>query len=495
MLTSILFDVGGTIIDTGSWSSNIKEVAFKHIRNVHDVSEKEFDAYFSQAMSAMREKRRGNPHVDKIKEVAGSIGDSVGMDDSGKRALEEYVKGYRLDNISTHDNAEHILADLHERFDLYVVSNSRTDNINSFLEKLPMKQLFKGVFISQELGARKEDGELFRIFLEKTGLNPKNCLMVGNDPSTDGRSVDFGIPFCLIDRDGAQSGENYTFRIGSIEELEDVTRFFERDMKKECHFCKTPVLNRIVCESCGNEFKDKVAGDSTLSGFVSDLSRFTGLTDEQTMDNLLMGPLLVRNDWVKEWPTTPEEINDFYARNTNYIYDLTVANMQDEWRSQNDAIVKYALSNRYMDILDYGCGTAQPLLHLAEAGKRVAGVDVSDYTLKYVKDRFSRRNLDISLSKTMMDGKFDMILCMDMLEHVVDPVGEAAAIIPHVKKGGAMALTMRMSRKEDYTHPMHLATNAGKEKEIRKLLSDRGFVREDIPESPRGMEIWKKAKG
>lgn len=490
MLTSIIFDVGETLIDTTSWNRGLEEALFEHISGKYGIDRQRFETCYNTAMSEVRKVRDKGEHVDKVALGAEKIAEMLKFSDSAGHELEAFMKEFRLANLRLFDDAGPLLKELQKRYDLYVLSNARTESIGTFLDRFSIKGLFKQIFISQSFGTRKDEGGLFRVFLYNTSLNPKNCLMVGNDAIIDGKSMELGIPFCFVDRKGEASNHRYTFKIGDLGELNSVLKFFDHEIDRECRMCKATVRNRLVCEKCEKDFRHRVSKDPLLWGMLKDLSDFTGFTEADTVDKLVKGPLLVRDDWINAWPTTESEIRGFYSTNSNYLYDLTVANMQDDWIRQNAVIVGYAKAKDYDSILDFGCGIAQPLIELAESGKNVFGVDWSTPNREYVKRRFASRNIKVSISEEMEEREYDFVICTDVLEHSIDPPEIMRRFLNHIRKGGAVAFTVRLFREDDYLHPMHLAINKDKRGEIEEVLKSSGFARDEKVEAPRGLEIW-----
>lgn len=55
-----------------------------------------------------------------------------------------------------------------------------------------------GVFVSSEYGVQKRSGRLFQLFLQKTGLNPRQVLFVGNDRRADALGAALAGIRCLL---------------------------------------------------------------------------------------------------------------------------------------------------------------------------------------------------------------------------------------------------------------------------------------------------------
>ena len=78
-------------------------------------------------------------------------------------------------------------------------------------------------------------------------------------------------------------------------------------------------------------------------------------------------------------------------------------------------------------ILDVGCGGGILAESLALKGANVKGIDLADGPLEVAKIREQKRNLGITYEKIESSKlikkkeKFDVITCLEMLEHVPDP--------------------------------------------------------------------------
>jgi putative hydrolase of the HAD superfamily len=77
-----------------------------------------------------------------------------------------------------------VLAALHGRFDLAVISNF-DGRLRMILEHLGLSKFFSHIFLSSELGADKPDPEIFLRALCLSGTPPNETLHVGDDPERD----------------------------------------------------------------------------------------------------------------------------------------------------------------------------------------------------------------------------------------------------------------------------------------------------------------------
>ena len=100
-----------------------------------------------------------------------------------------------------------------------------------------------------------------------------------------------------------------------------------------------------------------------------------------------------------------------------------------------------SLNNK--DILDVGCGGGILSEGLSKAGARVVGIDMADKALNVAKLHLHESQLDITYEKSSAEdfsakhaGQFDVVTCMEMLEHVPDPIRVVRACADLVKPGG-----------------------------------------------------------
>lgn len=101
------------------------------------------------------------------------------------------------------------------------------------------------------------------------------------------------------------------------------------------------------------------------------------------------------------------------------------------------------ISSRFpqkISVLDIGCGAGILANALAKEGHRVAGIDLSENSLKLARETDTTQKVDYrpanAYSLPFSDGSFDAACAMDVLEHVEEPqrlIAEAARVL---KPGG-----------------------------------------------------------
>ena len=94
-------------------------------------------------------------------------------------------------------------------------------------------------------------------------------------------------------------------------------------------------------------------------------------------------------------------------------------------------------------ILDVGCGGGILSEALAKAGAQVTGLDLSDASLQVARQHSQQQGLNIEYRYERVEdlaqkeaGTYDVVVCMEMLEHVPEPSKVIAACAQALKPGG-----------------------------------------------------------
>ncbi|WP_301101853.1 bifunctional 2-polyprenyl-6-hydroxyphenol methylase/3-demethylubiquinol 3-O-methyltransferase UbiG [Propionivibrio sp.] len=94
-------------------------------------------------------------------------------------------------------------------------------------------------------------------------------------------------------------------------------------------------------------------------------------------------------------------------------------------------------------ILDIGCGGGILSESMAQRGAEVTGIDLSDKALAVArlhllesKNKVDYRKISAEELTDQAAGDFDIVTCMEMLEHVPNPASTIAACAALVKPGG-----------------------------------------------------------
>ncbi|OCG22048.1 bifunctional 3-demethylubiquinol 3-O-methyltransferase/2-polyprenyl-6-hydroxyphenol methylase [Gilliamella sp. App2-1] len=99
-------------------------------------------------------------------------------------------------------------------------------------------------------------------------------------------------------------------------------------------------------------------------------------------------------------------------------------------------------------VLDVGCGGGILSESLAKLGANVTAIDLADESLAVAKIHASQNGLSINYEKQTVEdhaqqhpSQYDVITCMELLEHVPDPFSVIQACAKLLKPGGKLFLS------------------------------------------------------
>jgi 2-polyprenyl-6-hydroxyphenyl methylase/3-demethylubiquinone-9 3-methyltransferase len=94
-------------------------------------------------------------------------------------------------------------------------------------------------------------------------------------------------------------------------------------------------------------------------------------------------------------------------------------------------------------VIDVGCGGGILAEAMARRGAQVTGIDLSEKGLRVAELHLLESGLEVKYQKAMVEeyaathpGEFDVVTCMELLEHVPEPAGMVAACARLVRPGG-----------------------------------------------------------
>jgi 2-polyprenyl-3-methyl-5-hydroxy-6-metoxy-1,4-benzoquinol methylase len=168
----------------------------------------------------------------------------------------------------------------------------------------------------------------------------------------------------------------------------------------------------------------------------------------------------LREEW--EAAVDPQErpsIEGFYESATT-IYELM------DWHSLRDdngplayvLALDIARQHQVRSCLDFGSGVGSGALLFGGAGIDTSLADISTTLLDFCRwrlDRHARRATFLDLKQgALPEAGFDMVLAMDVFEHLADPVDVAEQLCRTLKPGGL--LFARIHAAEDPDRPHHI---------------------------------------
>jgi SAM-dependent methyltransferase len=182
-------------------------------------------------------------------------------------------------------------------------------------------------------------------------------------------------------------------------------------------------------------------------------------------------------EWKRRDPVDEAGISAFYRESECLGADLEAWHQTAERQEWTKAIVQVAGANYVRSVLDVGAGAGHDLRALREAFPAI--------DLRAVEpNQRLRRALDTYTFPAMAwpelspDGgaPFDLVICIDVLEHVSDPDALLDSIVARIPVGGIL---IEASATHDQSTPLHLPEIAGWVPD--RALQHAGFeVREQV---------------
>ncbi len=125
-------------------------------------------------------------------------------------------------------------------------------------------------------------------------------------------------------------------------------------------------------------------------------------------------------------------------------------------------------------LIEYGCATGAAATVLKDYGFDVTATDISKYAVKKAQKNYKGiKFLVQDMEKPFINGKFDIALAFDVIEHLPHPEIGIKNVYNLLKTGGAVIF----STPNDYPHvsndPTHVSVKPPKEWE--KILKNIGF--------------------
>ena len=192
--TDLIFDLYGTLVDIHTeetdpvWEKCALYFGYYGAR----YTGTELKQAFSRAMEE-KQARAGQsyecfpdlPFEPVLAQLFRDRGVTEGAEELGFHAAQLF-RICSTDYLRLYPGAEDALKWLRQKgYRLWLLSNAQRVFTAYELEALGIGPCFDGSFLSSDYGCRKPDGRFFRALLEEKQLDPKTCLMIGNDLETD----------------------------------------------------------------------------------------------------------------------------------------------------------------------------------------------------------------------------------------------------------------------------------------------------------------------
>jgi 2-haloacid dehalogenase len=179
-LTTVVFDIGGVLLD---WDP-------RHLyRKLFDGDDGAMEAFLSEVCTLQWHVQHdlGHPAAPSCQKLAERYPEQADLIWAWARRTEEMVAGPIAGTVS-------ILLELNQRgVPCYGLSNMEAETFPVRLERYPFLRLLDGFVISGHEGVVKPDPRIFRLLLERFGLEPGQTLFVDDSPANVTAAEKLGI--------------------------------------------------------------------------------------------------------------------------------------------------------------------------------------------------------------------------------------------------------------------------------------------------------------
>ncbi|MBI3758028.1 MAG: class I SAM-dependent methyltransferase [Deltaproteobacteria bacterium] len=197
------------------------------------------------------------------------------------------------------------------------------------------------------------------------------------------------------------------------------------------------------------------------TSLLREVACYYGMSDLVAVERLCAGAVAtMRQEWEQQIdPSRRASIERFYQSAT-MVYDLM------GWHSLRDDTgplgyvlgLEIAREQQVRTCLDFGSGVGSGALLFTQAGVRMTLADISTTLLDFARWRFTARGLAAHFLNlhhdALPDASFDMILAMDVFEHLVDPVDAIERLWRALRPSGLFF--GRIQVEDAGTHPQHI---------------------------------------
>ena len=145
----------------------------------------------------------------------------VGFDDlhTAQQFAQDYLKISATKTLLFPDAIE-VLGNLHERYQLHIITNGFKEVQNKKLDNSGLRPFFTNIFISELIGVQKPDPYFFDYSIKSCHTNKKESLVIGDSWEADIKGAKkAGIDQVFFNTKGLVRDEEVTYEINHLKEL------------------------------------------------------------------------------------------------------------------------------------------------------------------------------------------------------------------------------------------------------------------------------------
>lgn len=169
----------------------------------------------------------------------------------------------------------------------------------------------------------------------------------------------------------------------------------------------------------------------------------------------------------KEYKVTPHIFDDnllrLYRESDGFIYESLVESINPFRRKKWTALVDFLISHAGRSlsetaVLVYGDSVGSDSIYLADLNFDVYYHDFESHCSRFARKRFADRGLNVKTYSGAREDGFDYMICLEVAEHVPDPISFIAELRAVLKPNGLLAFSEAFGLVNE-NFPTHLACN------------------------------------
>lgn len=229
---------------------------------------------------------------------------------------------------------------------------------------------------------------------------------------------------------------------------------------------------------------DVLLGDAAkLVQIVSDV---TGLSQAEAAHRLLAeNRQLGSSVWceLQERQIAPYEwsaaLGEFYATTIAFVFESIVWNRSSLKRRMRRWIADFLARefDRPVRVLVFGDGLGFDSAFLASAGHEVSYFEVSEKAIRFARLAFQEVACEVEMltdAERIPSRRYDVVVCLDVLEHVPDPVGMVERLVAALAPAGRLVVHAPFWYLASSV-ATHLASNRRFSGDVRRLYAPHGL--------------------
>ena len=144
--------------------------------------------------------------------------------------------------------------------------------------------------------------------------------------------------------------------------------------------------------------------------------------------------------WNSNRPQTIEELKKFYNEQPLHFFNVLDFNTWSDAQYPKVNLIEYGIKTA----VDFGCGCGTTAVYLSDLGIQTDVAELSEPLRKFAVWRLRKRGYttnEVSLANMMpLKKKYDLVTCIDVLEHLINPLEMVYHFAQHAKYFYATAL-------------------------------------------------------